>query len=75
MGAASAARGLAGMAPYCAAKDAVQRITESMAAELRDAGIHVNAVLPSIIDTPQNRAAMPDADASRWVVELASRPM
>lgn len=71
VGAASAARGIGTMGPYCAAKDAVQRITESMAAELRDAGIHVNAVLPSIIDTPQNRAAMPDADFSRWVEPAA----
>lgn len=71
VGAASASRGIGTMGPYCAAKDAVQRITESMAAELRDAGIHVNAVLPSIIDTPQNRAAMPDADFSRWVEPAA----
>jgi len=38
-----------------------------MAAELRDSNINVNCVLPSIIDTPENRAAMPDADFSRWV--------
>jgi NAD(P)-dependent dehydrogenase (short-subunit alcohol dehydrogenase family) len=42
-------------------------MTESLADELRDAKIRVNAVLPTTIDTPQNRAAMPDADTSRWV--------
>ncbi len=38
------------------------RLTESMAAELREEGINVNCVLPTIIDTPANRQAMPDAD-------------
>jgi len=38
-----------------------------MAAELRDRNINVNCVLPTIIDTPQNRAAMPAADPSRWI--------
>jgi NAD(P)-dependent dehydrogenase (short-subunit alcohol dehydrogenase family) len=38
-----------------------------MAAELRDSNINVNCVLPSIIDTPENRAAMPGADFTRWV--------
>jgi NAD(P)-dependent dehydrogenase (short-subunit alcohol dehydrogenase family) len=38
-----------------------------MSAELREKGINVNCVLPTIIDTPENRAAMPDADPSRWV--------
>ncbi len=42
------------------------QLTEAMAAELRDAGVTVNAILPSIIDTPANRAAMPDADHARW---------
>ena len=55
------------MGAYCAAKDAVLRLSESMAAELRSKNIHVNCVLPSIIDTPQNRAAMPDADPVAWV--------
>ncbi|CAM3277705.1 SDR family NAD(P)-dependent oxidoreductase [Cupriavidus taiwanensis] len=67
VGANSAARGLAQMGAYCASKDALARVTESMSAELRDQGIRVNAVLPSILDTPENRQAMPDADASRWV--------
>ncbi|HWU69204.1 MAG TPA: SDR family oxidoreductase, partial [Stenotrophobium sp.] len=55
------------MGAYSVAKGAVIRITEAMAAELRDNNINVNCVLPSVIDTPQNRAAMPDADPSRWV--------
>jgi NAD(P)-dependent dehydrogenase (short-subunit alcohol dehydrogenase family) len=63
----SALRGAALMGTYCASKGAVIRLTESMAAELRDQQINVNCVLPSIIDTPENRAAMPDADATRWV--------
>lgn len=69
----AARQGLARMAAYCASKDAVIRLTESMAAELRERGINVNCVLPTIIDTPDNRAAMPDADPSRWVApaELA----
>ncbi|WP_265919998.1 SDR family NAD(P)-dependent oxidoreductase [Cupriavidus nantongensis] len=67
VGANSAARGLAQMGAYCASKDALARVTESMSAELRDQGIRVNAVLPSILDTPENRQAMPDADTTRWV--------
>jgi NAD(P)-dependent dehydrogenase (short-subunit alcohol dehydrogenase family) len=63
----SALKGAAGMAAYCASKDAVIRITEAMAAELKDKRINVNCVLPSVIDTPENRAAMPDADPGRWV--------
>ncbi len=59
--------GAAGIAAYSASKAAVLRLTESMAAELRDNGITVNAVLPSTIDTPANRKAMPDADPSQWV--------
>ena len=43
------------------------RLTESLADELRIDRSRVNAVLPTTIDTPQNRAAMPDADTSRWV--------
>jgi NAD(P)-dependent dehydrogenase (short-subunit alcohol dehydrogenase family) len=63
----SALKGVAGMAAYCASKDAVIRITEAMAAELKDKGINVNCVLPGVIDTPENRAAMPDADPGLWV--------
>jgi NAD(P)-dependent dehydrogenase (short-subunit alcohol dehydrogenase family) len=57
----------AGQAVYQVAKAALLRLTEVMAAELREAGITVNALLPSIMDTPQNRLAMPDADRARWV--------
>jgi NAD(P)-dependent dehydrogenase (short-subunit alcohol dehydrogenase family) len=67
VGAAAAQKGVALMGAYVAAKSAVIRITESMAAELREKNINVNCVLPTIIDTPQNRTAMPDADPSRWV--------
>lgn len=63
----AARQGQARMAAYSAAKDAVVRLTEAMAAELRDRRINVNCVLPTIIDTPENRAAMPDADPARWV--------
>jgi NAD(P)-dependent dehydrogenase (short-subunit alcohol dehydrogenase family) len=65
--AGSADSGKASMGAYCASKDVVARLTESMALELREAGINVNAVAPSIIDTPANRAAMPDADTGKWV--------
>ncbi len=54
-------------APMRASKAAVHRLTESLADELKLKGVTVNAVLPSIIDTPANRADMPDADFSRWV--------
>jgi NAD(P)-dependent dehydrogenase (short-subunit alcohol dehydrogenase family) len=67
VGAYSALRGAALMGAYVAAKSAVIRLTEAMAAELREGNINVNCVLPTIIDTPENRAAMPDADPSRWV--------
>ena len=63
----AAQKGVARMGAYCASKDVVIRLTESMAAELRDNNINVNCVMPSIIDTPENRAAMPNTDASRWV--------
>jgi NAD(P)-dependent dehydrogenase (short-subunit alcohol dehydrogenase family) len=56
-----------GQAAYQVAKAALLRLTEVMAAELRETGITVNAVLPSIMDTPLNRRVMPDADHSRWV--------
>lgn len=54
-------------AAYSASKAAAQRIMESMALELRDQGIQVNAVVPGTIDTPQNRADMPKADFGKWV--------
>jgi len=67
VGAYSAQRGLAGMGAYTAAKSEVLRITEAMSAELRMKNINVNCVLPTILDTPQNRADMPDSDPQRWV--------
>ena len=67
VGAFSAQRGAAQMGAYIASKSAVIRLTESMAAELREHGINVNCVLPTIIDTPDNRSGMPDADPARWV--------
>ena len=63
----AALRGTAGMGAYCATKSAVIRLTESMAAELRERNVNVNCVLPTTLDTPDNRAAMPEADPSRWV--------
>lgn len=67
IGAAAAARASGGMGAYTASKSAVARLTESLAAEEMAHGIRVNAILPSIIDTPQNRAEMPDSDFSKWV--------
>ena len=67
VGSAAASRGGKGMAAYAASKSAVLRLTESMADELKGEGVRVNCVLPGTIDTPQNRTAMPKADASRWV--------
>jgi len=61
----------AGFAAYSASKSAVLRLTESLAAELKTSDINVNCIMPSIIDTPQNRAAMPNADFSKWVAPEA----
>ena len=67
VGAYGAQKGGAKMGAYAASKSAVMRLTESMSAELRDRGINVNAVLPTTLDTPENRKAMPDADPAKWV--------
>jgi NAD(P)-dependent dehydrogenase (short-subunit alcohol dehydrogenase family) len=67
VGAAAAAQAAAGMAPYAAAKAGVLALTQSLADELRSRRIRVNAVLPTIIDTPQNRRDMPVADSGTWV--------
>ncbi len=67
VGALSAREGQGNMGAYVAAKSTVMRLTETMAKELRQRGVNVNAVLPSIIDTPTNRADMPDADHRKWV--------
>ena len=66
IGAAVAAKGMAEMGAYAASKSGVARLTESLAEETRGHGITVNAVLPTIIDTPANRASMPQADTSKW---------
>lgn len=63
--------GFAGGAGYCAAKAGVIRLTETLSAELKEQGINVNCVLPGTLDTPNNRAARPDADFSRWVTPEA----
>lgn len=67
IGAAATARATAGMGAYTASKSAVARLTEALADELRPRKIRVNAILPTIIDTPANRKDMPDADFSTWV--------
>ena len=67
IGAGAANKATAGMGPYAASKAAVARLTEALAEEFKETGLTVNAVLPSIIDTPRNRADMPGADVSRWV--------
>lgn len=63
--------GRGNMGAYSASKSVVIKLTESMSAELREKGINVNCVLPSIIDTPPNRADMPSADFSKWVSPAA----
>ena len=72
VGAIAALQAGSGMGPYAASKAGVHRLTEALAAELKGK-VTVNAVLPSIIDTPANRASMPQADFGKWVTpqELA----
>ena len=60
-------RGSAGYAAYSASKGAVLRLTESLAEELKASNINVNCIMPGTIDTPQNRAAIPNGDFSKWV--------
>lgn len=67
IGANAAAKAGAGMGAYAASKAGIARLTEALAEELKDRDITVNALLPSIIDTPPNRADMPKADFDRWV--------
>ena len=67
VGANGALKAAAGMGAYGASKSAVHRLTEALAEELKSTSVTVNAVLPSILDTPQNRTDMPDADPSNWV--------
>ena len=63
--------GAANMAPYVVSKSAVIRLTESMAAELKDHNINVNCILPGTIDSPHNREAMPKANFDKWVAPAA----
>jgi len=65
------ARGAANMSAYAAAKAAVLNLTQSLSKEVVGDGITVNALVPSTIDTPANRAAMPDADTSTWLSPAA----
>ncbi len=67
IGSAAALKAGTGMGAYAASKSAVHRLTESLAEELKPTSVTVNAVLPSIIDTPANRHDMPDADPAVWV--------
>ena len=71
VGAFAAQKGQAQMGVYTAAKSVVIRLTESMAAELRTKNINVNCVLPTVLDTPENRAAMPNANPANWVAPEA----
>ncbi|MFA7669235.1 MAG: SDR family NAD(P)-dependent oxidoreductase [Burkholderiaceae bacterium] len=65
--AAGSIKAVRGMGAYAASKSGVARFTEALADELKNHRITVNAVLPSIIDTPRNRADMPDSDFNAWV--------
>lgn len=66
IGAAAHLQGHAHMSAYAVAKSAVMRLTESMAEELREFGVSVLCLMPTLIDTPQNRLDMPDADTRAW---------
>ncbi len=67
VGARPGLQGIANYAAYSASKAALLRVVESLAAEVREHGVTANSVLPGTMDTPQNRAAMPNADFSKWV--------
>lgn len=71
MGAGGAVKAGMGMGAYAASKAGVHKLTEALAEELSGNGVTVNAVLPSIIDTPTNRKDMPDADFTQWVQPAA----
>ena len=67
IGARGALRGSALMGAYIASKSVVMRLTETLSDEVKGKGINVNCILPSIIDTPRNRADMPKAAFEHWV--------
>ncbi|WGM47272.1 Dihydroanticapsin 7-dehydrogenase [Brevundimonas sp. NIBR10] len=67
VGAAGAVDPATGMAPYAASKAGVMALTRSLADEVRGKGVRINAVLPTILDTPTNRRDMPDADPAGWI--------
>jgi NAD(P)-dependent dehydrogenase (short-subunit alcohol dehydrogenase family) len=67
----AALQGSARAPAHSAAKSAVVRLVEGLSREVKQQGINVNCVLPSTIDTPENRESMPDADRSRWVAPEA----
>ena len=67
VGALGALKGGANMGAYLASKSVVMRLTESLSEEVKAAGVNVNAVLPTVIDTPRNRADMPNTDPAAWV--------
>lgn len=71
IGAGAAIKAGMGMGAYAASKSGVHRLTEALAEELAGTSVTVNAILPSIIDTPTNRNDMPDADFSQWVTPEA----
>jgi NAD(P)-dependent dehydrogenase (short-subunit alcohol dehydrogenase family) len=70
VGAMGAVKAATGMGAYAASKAGVAKLTEALAEELKDRGITVNAILPSTLDTPKNRADMPRADFTRWVAPV-----
>lgn len=67
IGAAAADKAGLGMGAYAASKSAVIKLSEALNAELRGAGVRVNVISPTIVDTPTNRADMPDANFGDWV--------
>jgi NAD(P)-dependent dehydrogenase (short-subunit alcohol dehydrogenase family) len=67
VGTRAAVQPFKGAAGYIASKAAVIAFAQALAVEYRDDGIRCNAILPSVIDTPANRASMPNADHDRWV--------
>jgi len=71
IGATGAIKATCGMGAYAASKAGVVKLTEALADEVKDRGITVNAVLPSVLDTPRNRADMPSVDFTRWVSPMA----